>query len=152
MSIYALAARHADQIDDQISQLERGERCLQRAKVLLINELSEPKPKIPTIQGLLILGGRQCAVGNSSEGWLYTGMVSCLHSYPHYWYRILADVLPCLGNTYDQRHWSAPEFKLLASIRRPTTCRIGSSEEVVFQCLHLGQKYKSLPGQTPNPG
>ena len=36
--------------------------------------MTERKPKITTIQGLLILGGRQSAVGRSSEGWLYTGM------------------------------------------------------------------------------
>ncbi|KAM0282364.1 hypothetical protein ACHAQH_003043 [Verticillium albo-atrum] len=31
-------------------------------------------PSIPTIQGLFILGGRECAIGHSSQGWLYTGM------------------------------------------------------------------------------
>lgn len=76
MSIYALAARHADESDSSFLHLARGEGCLERAKALLVKEFSQPKPKIPTIQGLLILGGRQCAIGNSSEGWLYTGMVS----------------------------------------------------------------------------
>jgi hypothetical protein len=31
---------------------------------------------IPTIQGLLLLGSRECACGNLSQGWMYTGMVS----------------------------------------------------------------------------
>ncbi|RDL34695.1 Uncharacterized protein BP5553_07823 [Venustampulla echinocandica] len=74
MSIYALAARHADESDPHFIHLGKGEGCLERAKTLLVQELSQPKPKISTIQALLILGGRQCAIGNSSEGWLYTGM------------------------------------------------------------------------------
>lgn len=36
--------------------------------------MTEGKPKIPTIQGLLIFGGRQSTVGRSSEGRLYTGI------------------------------------------------------------------------------
>jgi hypothetical protein len=76
MSIFALAARHVDDNSPEYRELARGEKFLDMAKSLLLAELSQPKPKIPTIQGLLILGGRQCAIGNSSEGWLYTGMVS----------------------------------------------------------------------------
>lgn len=75
MSIYAIAARHANENDPLFADIERGERFMEKARALLLPELSQPKPKIPTIQGLLILGGRQCSVGNSSEGWLYTGMV-----------------------------------------------------------------------------
>ncbi len=45
-----------------------------RAKLLLLDEFKRDRPAIPTIQGLLILGGRQCALGRNSEGWLYTGM------------------------------------------------------------------------------
>lgn len=76
MSIFALAARHVDNNSPEYFELAQGEKFLDMAKSLLLAELSQPKPKIPTIQGLLILGGRQCAIGNSSEGWLYTGMVS----------------------------------------------------------------------------
>ncbi|OBT70731.1 hypothetical protein VF21_10138 [Pseudogymnoascus sp. 05NY08] len=74
MSIYALAARHVDENDPRFLDIGRGEKFLERARVLLLAELSQSKPRIPTIQGLLVLGGRQCAIGNSSEGWLYTGM------------------------------------------------------------------------------
>lgn len=73
--IYAHASRHVPEIDPIYSQVGQGEIFLQRAKGLLIDELGSETPSIPTIQGLLILGGRQCAIGKSSEGWLYTGMV-----------------------------------------------------------------------------
>lgn len=32
------------------------------------------KASYPAIQGLVILAGRDCAVGNWSQGWLYLGM------------------------------------------------------------------------------
>ncbi|KAI1615129.1 nitrogen assimilation transcription factor nirA [Exophiala viscosa] len=54
--IYAHAARHIQPSDTRYATL------------------LQDRPAIPTIQGLLILGGRQCAVGRNSEGWLYTGM------------------------------------------------------------------------------
>lgn len=72
--ILALSARHleADSADNAVAH--KGEKFLSTAKELLIHEIGATKPKIPTIQGLLILSGRQCAVGKTSEGWLYTGM------------------------------------------------------------------------------
>ncbi|PYI30070.1 hypothetical protein BP00DRAFT_374036 [Aspergillus indologenus CBS 114.80] len=72
--ILAHACRHMPDGDTRFAALDRGEFFLQRAMLLLIDEMKQSKPRIPTIQGLLILGGRQCAVGRSSEGWLYTGM------------------------------------------------------------------------------
>lgn len=74
--IYAHACRHVKADDARFAGFDRGEYFLAKAKLLLLNELNREKPRVPTIQGLLILGGRQCAVGKSSEGWLYTGMVS----------------------------------------------------------------------------
>lgn len=44
-----------------------------RAKELLSIEMDQPS-SIPTIQGLLLLGQRDCAHGNLSQGWMYTGM------------------------------------------------------------------------------
>ena len=79
MSIYALAGRHSSLDSDETSMVRKGEVFMEKAKLLLLDEISSPKPKIPTIQALLILGGRQCAVGKISEGWLYTGMV-CHHA------------------------------------------------------------------------
>lgn len=46
-----------------------------KAKALLMVEMDQPT-NVPTIQGLIIMGGRQCAVGNASAGFLFTGMVS----------------------------------------------------------------------------
>ncbi|KAI1270327.1 fungal-specific transcription factor domain-containing protein [Xylariaceae sp. FL1019] len=74
MCMLAHSARKVTERDMGIDGLLKGEHYLARAKELLLEEMSAPKPRIPTIQGLLILGGRQCAIGKSSEGWLYTGM------------------------------------------------------------------------------
>ncbi|KAI8657092.1 Zn(2)-C6 fungal-type domain-containing protein [Fusarium sp. Ph1] len=74
MCIFALAARHLPEQDLSCPDIGKGEDFVKRAKELLLQEMAADKPTIPTIQGLLILGGRQCAVGKSSEGWLYTGM------------------------------------------------------------------------------
>ena len=70
--VFSHALRHTRQDEPRWSKYEKGEYFLQKAKNLLVNDLEVPK--IPTIQGLLILGGRQCAIGKASEGWLYTGM------------------------------------------------------------------------------
>ena len=43
-----------------------------KTKLLLI-EMDQPS-SMPTIQGLLLLGQRDCAHGNLSQGWMYTGM------------------------------------------------------------------------------
>jgi hypothetical protein len=75
MSIFSLAARHLSEQDRAFRHVGKGEHFLSRAKELLLEEMSATRPRITTIQGLLILGGRQCAMGLSSEGWLYTGMV-----------------------------------------------------------------------------
>ncbi|OAA58432.1 nitrogen assimilation transcription factor nirA [Niveomyces insectorum RCEF 264] len=72
--IFAHACRHAKPGDSRFVQYEKGEVFLSRAKMLLLEAMEEEKPRIPTIQGLLLLGGRQCAVGKNAQGWLYTGM------------------------------------------------------------------------------
>lgn len=72
--IFALAARHLPERNSSFSDIGKGEGFVEKAKELLLVEMAADKPSIPTIQGLLILGGRQCAVGKTSEGWLYTGM------------------------------------------------------------------------------
>lgn len=74
-TIFAHASRHTKDEDPRFAGAERGEYFLRKAKQLLIVEMEQEKPKICTVQGLLMLGGRQCAIGKSSEGWLYTGMV-----------------------------------------------------------------------------
>lgn len=72
--IFGLAARHLPKQHHVFSEYGKGDLLVSKAKELLLQEMAAPKPAITTIQGLLILGGRQCAAGHSSEGWLYTGM------------------------------------------------------------------------------
>lgn len=74
LCIFALAARHLPEQNGSLQNVGKGEQYLARARQLLLDEMAATRPAIPTIQGLLILGGRQCAMGRSSEGWLYTGM------------------------------------------------------------------------------
>lgn len=72
--ILALSARHLEAESPENEVAQKGEMFLSTAKQLLMQELGATKPRIPTIQGLLVLSGRQCAVGKTSEGWLYLGM------------------------------------------------------------------------------
>ncbi|KXH32551.1 hypothetical protein CSIM01_11136 [Colletotrichum simmondsii] len=74
LCIFGLAARHLPEQVTAAAGVGRGDQFIARARELLLKEMTAMKPAIPTIQGLLILGGRQCAMGKSSEGWLYTGM------------------------------------------------------------------------------
>lgn len=74
LCIFALAARHLPEQNGNLQNVGKGEHYIARARELLLEEMAAPRPAIATIQGLLILGGRQCAMGRSSEGWLYTGM------------------------------------------------------------------------------
>ncbi|KAL6407230.1 fungal specific transcription factor domain-containing protein [Ilyonectria robusta] len=74
MCIFGLVARHLPEQHPNFQGVGRGDQYIAQAKMLLLEEMAAPRPSIPTIQGLLILGGRQGAMGNSSEGWLYTGM------------------------------------------------------------------------------
>lgn len=76
MCIFALASRHCSH-DARLSD-DKGDQFLIAAKGILVKEIGSSKPTISTIQGLLILGCRQCAVGNISEGWLFSGMVNFL--------------------------------------------------------------------------
>lgn len=46
----------------------QGERLLDQARLLLLEEIQKDRPAVPTIQDLLILGGWQCAVGKKGDG------------------------------------------------------------------------------------
>lgn len=74
MSIYASATRMIDglDMDDKIAQGDLFERLAQE---YLAKEMQGPT-KITTIQGLLLLSGRECALGNVSQGWNHAGLVS----------------------------------------------------------------------------
>ncbi|GAA6019812.1 hypothetical protein JCM10207_003706 [Rhodosporidiobolus poonsookiae] len=74
--IYAHASRFSDRSAVRTSSSDTttaGGLFLARAKELLMANLDKPS-SIPTAQGLLILGGRECAVGNHAQGFLYTAM------------------------------------------------------------------------------
>ncbi|KAK5735753.1 hypothetical protein LTR17_007925 [Elasticomyces elasticus] len=70
--LFSHACRHTRADDPLFAKFGKGEYFLHKAKRMLPDELETPR--VPTIQALLILGGRQCAVGKTSEGWLYTSM------------------------------------------------------------------------------
>jgi hypothetical protein len=50
-----------------------AEILISRARLLLGNEIHKPSA-IPTVQALLQLSARDLAYGNTSQGWLYSGM------------------------------------------------------------------------------
>nr|XP_018261200.1 uncharacterized protein I303_06923 [Kwoniella dejecticola CBS 10117]OBR83358.1 hypothetical protein I303_06923 [Kwoniella dejecticola CBS 10117] len=55
--------------------LALGADFMNKAKLLLAAEMDKVSASnVPTIQGLLLLGQRECACGNLSQGWQYTGM------------------------------------------------------------------------------
>ncbi|QKX60436.1 uncharacterized protein TRUGW13939_07581 [Talaromyces rugulosus] len=72
MSIYASATRMIDglEMNDKKTQGELFERLAQE---YLAKEMQGPT-KITTIQGLLLLSGRECALGNVSQGWNHAGL------------------------------------------------------------------------------
>lgn len=65
-ALYAHASRH-------LSTIEAGGDYAFKARVYLAGELDKPS-SIPTIQGLLILGGRDCALGRISQGFILAGI------------------------------------------------------------------------------
>ena len=80
-TIQAQASRHVSNVDNgHIHAVSSCTRVLasklnkqDRANALLVSALSDP-PTIPTIQALLILSGRDLALGFTSAGWLKSGM------------------------------------------------------------------------------
>lgn len=112
MSIFALASSRLASKSEDRSLTRGGELFMDRVRALLLIEMSAEKPKIPTIQALLVLAGRQCSHGKVSEGWLYTGMVSmefCLDS----------SVNKNIGHTHDERCWIALESEQIERFPYP---------------------------------
>jgi hypothetical protein len=56
-------------------KLAQGDLFVKLAKAYLAKEMEGPT-KITTIQGLLLLSGRECALGDISQGWNHAGLVS----------------------------------------------------------------------------
>lgn len=108
---YAHACRHTKPDDVRFSSYAQGEHFLDKAKLLLVDEIGRHKPRIPTIQGLIILGGRQCAVGKHSEGYLFTSMVCTTHTL-----RLHGTHIVLSGPGHVERPWStsSPAERVIA--------------------------------------
>lgn len=74
MSIYASATRMIDGLDVE-QRKTQGALFERLAKEHLAKEMDGPT-KITTIEGLLLLSGRECSLGNISQGWNHAGLVS----------------------------------------------------------------------------
>ena len=89
MSLYASGTRMVDGLGEE-DRKAQGDLFTRLARDLLAKEMEKPS-KITTIrepcssysravsaqqaEGLLVLSGRECAIGNVSQGWLHAGMV-----------------------------------------------------------------------------
>jgi hypothetical protein len=74
MTIYASGTRMIDGLGEHERQAQ-GDLFIRLAREMLSKELEGPS-KITTVQGLLLMSGRECAVGNTSQGWAFAGLVS----------------------------------------------------------------------------
>ena len=74
MVLYASASRMIDGLLEE-QKLAQGDLFVGLAKAYLVKDLEGPS-KIPTIQGLLLLSLRECALGDVSQGWNHAGLVS----------------------------------------------------------------------------
>ncbi|GFZ47574.1 hypothetical protein JCM24511_05318 [Saitozyma sp. JCM 24511] len=73
VAIYSCGIRMIDGLEPDERQAH-SERFAQSSKDLLAQEL-DGSSKIATVQGLLLLSWRECAVGEVSKGWTHTGLV-----------------------------------------------------------------------------
>jgi hypothetical protein len=74
MSIYAVATRMIDGLGDSERQAQ-GDLFISLAREMLSKEL-QGASKITTVQALLLMSGRESAVGNATQGWTLAGIVS----------------------------------------------------------------------------
>lgn len=70
MCIFGLVARHLPEQHPNFHGVGRGDQYIAQAKMLLLEEMAAPRPSIPTIQGLLILGGHTLEIGNTGYHYL----------------------------------------------------------------------------------
>ena len=73
MVIYACASRMIDGLTE-VQKLAQGDLFVSLAKAYLSKDLECPT-KTTTIQGLLLLSARECALGDVSQGWNHAGLV-----------------------------------------------------------------------------
>ena len=74
MCLYASGTRMIDGLDPSEREAQAG-LFARLARDLLAKEMEGPS-KIATVEGLLLLSMRECALGNVSQGWNYSGLVS----------------------------------------------------------------------------
>ncbi|RSH80831.1 hypothetical protein EHS25_007000 [Saitozyma podzolica] len=74
MVLYACASRMIDGLTEE-QKLAQGDLFVKLAKAYLAKEMEGPT-KITTIQGLLLLSGRECALGDISQGWNHAGLAT----------------------------------------------------------------------------
>ena len=79
MVLYACASRMMDGLTEE-QKLAQGDLFVKLAKAYLAKEMEGPT-KLTTIQGLLLLSGRECALGDISHGWNSAGLVSVAFSF-----------------------------------------------------------------------
>ncbi|KAL1413689.1 hypothetical protein Q8F55_001469 [Vanrija albida] len=72
MTIYASGTRMIDGLGAAERQAQ-GDLFIRLAREMLAKELAGSS-KITTVQGLLLMSARECAVGNASQGWIYAGI------------------------------------------------------------------------------
>ncbi|GFZ47546.1 hypothetical protein JCM24511_05290 [Saitozyma sp. JCM 24511] len=78
MVLYACASRMIDGLTEE-QKLAQGDLFVKLAKAYLAKEMEGPT-KITTIQGLLLLSGRECALGDISQGWNHAGLLGIHHA------------------------------------------------------------------------
>ncbi|KAK7951623.1 fungal-specific transcription factor domain-containing protein [Apiospora aurea] len=74
MAMYTSATSKIDGLDHE-ERITQEALFSQLAKEYLAKEMEGPT-KITTIQGLLLLSGRECAAGNVSQGWNHAGLLA----------------------------------------------------------------------------
>ncbi|KAK8138797.1 fungal-specific transcription factor domain-containing protein [Apiospora sp. TS-2023a] len=72
MAMYTSATSKIDSLEPE-ERVSQERLFSQLAKEYLAKEMEGPT-KITTIQGLLLLSGRECATGNVSQGWNHAGL------------------------------------------------------------------------------
>ncbi|KAK8049385.1 hypothetical protein PG994_011115 [Apiospora phragmitis] len=73
MAMYTSATSKIDGLEQE-ERITQERLFSQLAKEYLAKEMEGPN-KITTIQGLLLLSGRECAAGNVSQGWNHAGLL-----------------------------------------------------------------------------
>ena len=74
MNLYACASRMVDGLTEE-QRIAQGDLFVKLAMAYLIKDMEGPS-RIPTIQGLILLSTRECALGDNSAGWNHAGLVS----------------------------------------------------------------------------